>query len=76
MVLFIEYVFITFNVVFNVDVRHLLCVWHIANDVENMVDKLCGGKRNQQGQIFRKNRWNPWLTVLHSPNLNTDGNRL
>ena len=50
---------ITFNVVFNVDVRHLLCIWHIANDVENMVDKLCGGKKNQQGQIFRQGRWNP-----------------
>ena len=24
-----------------------------------MVDKLCGGKRNQQGQIFRQTRWNP-----------------
>ena len=59
-VLFIEYVLITLNVVFNVDVRHLLCVWHIANDVENMVEKLCGGKRNQQGQIFRKTRWNPF----------------
>ena len=34
---------IIFNLLFNVDVRHLLCVWHIANDVENMVDKLCGG---------------------------------
>ncbi|XP_057543857.1 protein FAR1-RELATED SEQUENCE 2-like [Amaranthus tricolor] len=41
------------------DVRHLLCTWHIGNDVENMVDKLCGGKKNQQGQIFRKSRWNP-----------------
>ncbi|XP_057516016.1 protein FAR1-RELATED SEQUENCE 2-like [Amaranthus tricolor] len=41
------------------DVRHLLCIWHIANDVENMVDKLCGGKKNQQGQIFKKGRWNP-----------------
>ena len=41
---------------FNVDVRHLLCVWHIANDVQNMVDKLCGGKRNQQEQIFRQTR--------------------
>ncbi|XP_057536713.1 protein FAR-RED ELONGATED HYPOCOTYL 3-like [Amaranthus tricolor] len=30
------------------DVRHLLRIWHIANNVENMVDKLCGGKRNQQ----------------------------
>ena len=43
------YVLITFNVVFNVDVRHLLCVWHIANDIENLMDKLCGGKINQQG---------------------------
>ena len=43
--------------------RHLLCIWHIANDVENMVDKLCGGKRNQQGQIFRQTRWNP---LVHS----------
>ncbi|XP_057540726.1 protein FAR1-RELATED SEQUENCE 2-like [Amaranthus tricolor] len=41
------------------DVRHLLCIWHIGNDVENMVDKLCGGKKNQQGQVFRKSRWNP-----------------
>ncbi|XP_057550450.1 protein FAR1-RELATED SEQUENCE 2-like [Amaranthus tricolor] len=41
------------------DVRHLLCTWHIGNDVENMVDKLCGGKKNQQGQLFRKSRWNP-----------------
>ncbi|XP_057531533.1 protein FAR1-RELATED SEQUENCE 2-like [Amaranthus tricolor] len=43
------------------DVRHFLCIWHIANDVENIVDKLCGcgGKRNQQGQVFRKSRWNP-----------------
>ncbi|XP_057527484.1 protein FAR-RED IMPAIRED RESPONSE 1-like isoform X1 [Amaranthus tricolor] len=41
------------------DVRHLLCIWHIANNVENMVDKLCGGKKNQQGQIFRQGRWNP-----------------
>ncbi|XP_057548184.1 uncharacterized protein LOC130826628 [Amaranthus tricolor] len=24
-----------------------------------MVDKLCGGKKNQQGQVFRKSRWNP-----------------
>ncbi|XP_057549129.1 uncharacterized protein LOC130827425 [Amaranthus tricolor] len=24
-----------------------------------MVDKLCGGKKNQQGQLFRKSRWNP-----------------
>ena len=51
-VLFIEYVLIMFNVVFNIDVRHLLCIWYIANDVENMVDKLCGGKRNQQGQVY------------------------
>ena len=43
----------------NVDVRHLLCVWHIGNDVENMVDKLWGVNRNQQGQIFRRSRWNP-----------------
>ncbi|XP_057515687.1 PKS-NRPS hybrid synthetase cheA-like [Amaranthus tricolor] len=41
------------------DVQHLLCIWHIANDVENMVDKLFGGKKNQQGKIFRKGRWNP-----------------
>ncbi|XP_057532896.1 protein FAR1-RELATED SEQUENCE 11-like [Amaranthus tricolor] len=41
------------------DVRHLLCIWHIGNGVENMVDKFCGGKKNQQGQVFRKSRWNP-----------------
>ena len=55
-----------FNLLINVDVRHLLCVWHIANDVEHMVDKLHGGKRNQQGS----------LAVLRSLNLKTDGNRL
>ena len=55
----IEYVLFMFNFLFNVDVRHLLCIWHIANDVENMVDKLCGRKRNQQGQVFKKSRWNP-----------------
>ena len=44
-VLCIEYVLFMFNFLFNVDVRHLLCTWHIANDVENMVDKLCGGKK-------------------------------
>ena len=38
-----------FNLLSNVDERHLLCIWHIANDIENMVEKLCGGKRNQQG---------------------------
>ena len=48
-IFFIENVLITFNVMFNVDVQLLLCIWHIANDVENMVEKLCGGKRNQQG---------------------------
>ena len=48
-----------FNLQFNVDVRHLLCIWRIANNVENMVDKLCGERRNQQGQIFRQTRWNP-----------------
>ncbi|XP_057524677.1 protein FAR1-RELATED SEQUENCE 2-like [Amaranthus tricolor] len=41
------------------DVRHLLCIWHIANDVDNMVDKSCGGKKNQQGKVFRKSQWKP-----------------
>ena len=49
---------------FNADVRHLLCIWHIGNDVENMVDKLCGGKKNQQGQIFRQTKWNPLVNSL------------
>ncbi|XP_057543385.1 protein FAR1-RELATED SEQUENCE 2-like [Amaranthus tricolor] len=46
------------------DVRHLLCVWHIGNDVENMVDKLCGGKKNQQGQLFRQTKWNPLVNSM------------
>ncbi|XP_057537871.1 protein FAR1-RELATED SEQUENCE 2 isoform X2 [Amaranthus tricolor] len=53
------------------DARHLLCVWHIGNDVENMVDKLCGGKRNQQGKIFRQTKWNTLvnsLTILEFEN--------
>ena len=61
---------------FNIDVHHLLCIWYIDNDVENMVDNLCGGKRNQQGQVFRKVDGTPWLKVLHSMNLRRDGNRL
>ena len=39
----------------------------ISNDIENMVDKLCGRKRNQQGQIFRQTRWNP-LVNCSMPN--------
>ncbi|XP_057518331.1 uncharacterized protein LOC130799241 [Amaranthus tricolor] len=48
-------------------VRHLLCLWHIGNDVENMIDKLCGGKKNQQGQIFRQAKWNPLVNSLTIP---------
>ncbi len=53
-----------YDFLFNVDVRHLLCVWHIGNDVENMVDKLCGGKKNAQGQLFRQGKWNQLVNSL------------
>jgi hypothetical protein len=32
--------------------------------VENMVDKLCGGKKNAQGQLFRQGKWNQLVNSL------------